>query len=250
MNPGSLISGSVHRVGSQVRIVGWVSVVSARTTSCAHRYALQHSRKVTVWAPQESRQNALLGIPLPPIPYSHPRKRNPPLRAPQNAHIRERQRQTSRQLLRKRRLLHTRRSRTLASDTQWQGNGAQRLHLSGPVDSQQFQQLLGGQTPDGNNLHGRKIDPSKHRAATDYTFSAPKSVSIAALIQKDKRVIAAHDQAVKTALQVLEARYAQTRIRRGPRHSRKSPNRQHHRGHLPSRNEPRTRPAAYTPTAW
>ena len=111
---------------------------------------------------------------------------------------------------------YTRGDRDLASDSQWQGNGAQRLHLSGPVDSQQFQQLLHGQTPDGNNLHGRKIDPNKHRAATDYTFSAPKSVSIAALIQKDKRVIAAHDQAVKIALEVLEARYAQTRIRRGP----------------------------------
>ena len=111
---------------------------------------------------------------------------------------------------------YTQGDRDLASDSQWQGNGAQSLHLSGPVDTQQFQQLLHGQTPDGNNLHGRKIDPSKHRAATDYTFSAPKSVSIAALIQKDKRVTAAHDQAVKTALSVLENRYAQTRIRRGP----------------------------------
>ena len=50
----------------------------------------------------------------------------------------------------------------------------------------------------------------------DYTFSAPKSVSIASLIQKDKRVIAAHDSAVKTALEVLENRYAQTRVRHGP----------------------------------
>ncbi|MEM9149567.1 MAG: MobF family relaxase, partial [Cyanobacteria bacterium P01_F01_bin.3] len=41
-------------------------------------------------------------------------------------------------------------------------------------------------------------------------------VSIAALIQKDKRVISAHDAAVKTALNVLENRYAQTRVRRGP----------------------------------
>ncbi|MEL7225275.1 MAG: MobF family relaxase, partial [Cyanobacteria bacterium J06576_12] len=71
------------------------------------------------------------------------------------------------------------------------------------------------QTLDGKNLHGRRIDPTKHRAATDYTFSAPKSVSIAGLIQKDKRVIQAHDAAVKTALDVLENRYAQTRVRRG-----------------------------------
>ena len=103
----------------------------------------------------------------------------------------------------------------LESDTQWIGTGAEKLDLTGPVNKQQFQQLLHGQTPDGKSLHSRKIDPAKHRAATDYTFSAPKSVSIAALIQKDRRVIAAHDQAVKTALDVLESRYAKTRIRRG-----------------------------------
>ena len=104
----------------------------------------------------------------------------------------------------------------LESDTRWQGEGAKNLNLTGPINKEEFQQLLHGQTPDGKSLHGRKIEPSKHRAATDYTFSAPKSVSIAALIQKDKRVIQAHDQAVKTALEVLESRYAQTRIRRGP----------------------------------
>ena len=70
--------------------------------------------------------------------------------------------------------------------------------------------------PHGKSLHSKAINPEKHRAATDYTFSTPKSVSIAALIQKDKRIIAAHDEAVKTALQVLENRYAQTRVRRGP----------------------------------
>ena len=104
----------------------------------------------------------------------------------------------------------------LQSDSQWQGNGATQLGLTGAVDKATFQQLLHGQTPDGKSLHSKRINPENHRAATDYTFSAPKSVSIAALIQKDKRVIQAHDEAVKTALQVLENRYAQTRVRRGP----------------------------------
>ena len=104
----------------------------------------------------------------------------------------------------------------LQSDSQWQGNGAEKLGLEGAVDKATFQQLLHGQTPDGKSLHSKRINPENHRAATDYTFSAPKSVSIAALIQKDKRVIQAHDEAVKIALQVLENRYAQTRIRRGP----------------------------------
>ena len=104
----------------------------------------------------------------------------------------------------------------LQSDSQWQGSGAEKLGLEGAVDKAIFQQLLHGQTPDGKSLHSKAINPDKHRAATDYTFSAPKSVSIAALIQKDKRVIQAHDEAVKTALEVLEKRYAQTRVRRGP----------------------------------
>ena len=104
----------------------------------------------------------------------------------------------------------------LQSDSQWQGNGAAKLGLEGAVDKAMFQQLLHGQTPDGKSLHSKAINPENHRAATDYTFSAPKSVSIAALIQKDKRVIQAHDEAVKTALSVLENRYAQTRVRRGP----------------------------------
>jgi len=103
----------------------------------------------------------------------------------------------------------------LQSDSQWQGNGATQLGLTGVVDKQVFQLLLHGQTPDGKSLHSKRINPEKHRAATDYTFSAPKSVSIAALIQKDKRVIGAHDEAVKTALEALENRYAQTRVRRG-----------------------------------
>ena len=111
---------------------------------------------------------------------------------------------------------YTRGDRDLQSDTQWRGQGAAFLQLEGAVDQAVFKQLLQGKTPDGKSLHSKAINPENHRAATDYTFSAPKSVSIAALIQKDKRVIAAHDEAVKTCLQVVENRYAQTRVRRGP----------------------------------
>jgi conjugative relaxase-like TrwC/TraI family protein len=98
------------------------------------------------------------------------------------------------------------------SGTQWYGHGAKILGLEGAVNPQIFKDLLHGQSPQGDCLHGRPIDPTKHRAATDYTFSAPKSVSIAGLIQQDDRVIAAHEQAVATALSVLESRYAQARL--------------------------------------
>ena len=104
----------------------------------------------------------------------------------------------------------------IKSDSQWEGRGAIALGLTGEVDKRIFQQLLHGQSPAGKPLHSKAIKADTHRAATDYTLSAPKSVSIAALIQKDKRVINAHDAAVKTALTVLENRYAQTRVRRGP----------------------------------
>jgi conjugative relaxase-like TrwC/TraI family protein len=101
------------------------------------------------------------------------------------------------------------------SAAQWYGNGAAILGLKGDVDSKIFKDLLHGRDPDGNCLHARSINQEKHRAATDYTFSAPKSVSIAGLIQQDRRAIDAHDEAVKTALSVLESRYAQARITTG-----------------------------------
>ncbi|NMF84110.1 MobF family relaxase [Nodosilinea sp. P-1105] len=99
-----------------------------------------------------------------------------------------------------------------AHPTKWMGKGAASLGLAGVVNQQKFSQMLSGQAPGGQSLTGKAIDPEKRRAATDFTFSAPKSVSIAALVQQDERVLAAHHQAVAKALAVLEERYAQTRI--------------------------------------
>jgi conjugative relaxase-like TrwC/TraI family protein len=98
------------------------------------------------------------------------------------------------------------------SEARWFGRGAGTLGLQGEVEPAVFKDLLHGQAPNGECLHARAIDPEHHRAATDYTLSAPKSVSIAGLIQEDARVIAAHNQAVDVALQVLEERFAQTRV--------------------------------------
>jgi len=102
---------------------------------------------------------------------------------------------------------------TQRASSQWTGKGAIALGLTGEVDKSIFKRLLQGEGPSGQSLHARKIDLAKHRAGTDYTFSAPKSVSIAGLIQQDRRVMAAHDRAVEMALRVLEERYAQTRVR-------------------------------------
>jgi conjugative relaxase-like TrwC/TraI family protein len=96
--------------------------------------------------------------------------------------------------------------------TKWFGNGAEKLGLSGEVAIEQFKPLLHGYSVEGECLHAKRIDPKKHRAATDFTFSAPKSVSVAALVQQDGRVVQAHDQAVEVALSVLQGRYAEAKL--------------------------------------
>ena len=98
------------------------------------------------------------------------------------------------------------------NESRWFGAGAEQLQLTGGVKQETFQQVLNGKAPDGQPLFSRKIDPAKRRAATDFTFSAPKSVSVAALVQGDRRVVEAHRSAVDRTLQVLEDRYSETRV--------------------------------------
>ena len=75
-----------------------------------------------------------------------------------------------------------------AHSTKWVGKGAAALGLLETVSQHEFSSLLSGQSPDGQSLSGKVVNPEKRRAATDFTFSAPKSVSIAALVQGDERV--------------------------------------------------------------
>lgn len=95
----------------------------------------------------------------------------------------------------------------------WYGKGAQRLGLSGVVDSQTFLHLLEGKLPNGQQLgivdeHGER----HHRPGTDLTFSAPKSVSLLALVGGDKRLIQAHNESVREALDTIESMAAEARV--------------------------------------
>lgn len=91
--------------------------------------------------------------------------------------------------------------------------GADGLGLSGHVENQAFYNLLYGKSADGQQqLIQIKGDPSQRRAAIDFTFSAPKSLSIRALVGGDERLVEAHREAVRCALEVMQERYAQTRI--------------------------------------
>ena len=77
-------------------------------------------------------------------------------------------------------------SEETAYPTKWVGKGAAALGLSGTVGQHEFSSLLSGQSPDGQSLSGKVVNPEKRRSATDFTFSAPKSVSIAALVQQGR----------------------------------------------------------------
>ena len=96
----------------------------------------------------------------------------------------------------------------------WAGKGADALGLSGSVDPDVFSDILEGTVPDGSGrrlgrrLGGGMID---HRPGRDVTFSAPKSVSIAALIGGDERIVAAHDAAVRKTLAWIEENAVETR---------------------------------------
>ena len=106
----------------------------------------------------------------------------------------------------------------------WHGKLAEQWGLRGNVSEEHFQRLAEGQHPiTGEQLvrhkagreyvndQGQKIKTMEHRAGWDATFSAPKSVSLTALVGGDVRLREAHQQGVAVALDELE-RYVQARI--------------------------------------
>ena len=98
----------------------------------------------------------------------------------------------------------------------WAGKGAEELGLTGPVDPDTFRAVLEGRVPDGSDTRlGRRGKDGEitHRPGRDLTLSAPKSVSLAALVGGDGRVIDAHDRAVARTLDWFERNVAETRMK-------------------------------------
>ena len=98
----------------------------------------------------------------------------------------------------------------------WIGKGAEALGLEGPVDPDTFKDVLAGEVPDGTGRRlGRKDKEGDfhHRPGRDFTFSAPKSVSFAALVGGDRRIVAAHDRAVRRTLAWIEGNVVETRMK-------------------------------------
>jgi conjugative relaxase-like TrwC/TraI family protein len=115
-------------------------------------------------------------------------------------------------------------SRDQQGHSEWQGRLAQDWKLTGAVESEHFARLSEGQHPYSEEQlvrhqvsrtyegkFGKEVTGVEHRAGWDATFSAPKSVSLTALVGGDDRVRCVHRESVRAALRELE-RYTQARI--------------------------------------
>ena len=115
-------------------------------------------------------------------------------------------------------------SRDQQGHSEWQGQLAKEWGLQGAVGSEHFARLSEGQHPETEaqlvrhsvsktyeGKNGKEITTVEHRAGWDATFSAPKSVSLTALVGGDERVREAHRESVRVALSELE-RYTEARI--------------------------------------
>ncbi len=98
------------------------------------------------------------------------------------------------------------------SPSEWQGKAAETLGLKGEVKLEDFQNLLEGNLPNGEQI---QVAASGHRGGSDLTFSAPKSFSMQALIAGDLTLIDAHDRAVKQALKYAEGLVAYRQMKEG-----------------------------------
>ena len=96
------------------------------------------------------------------------------------------------------------------------GKGAKQLGLQGHLSQQDFKSLFYGFKPgkqEQERIRGHNPRPDRQEClATEYAFSAPKSVSMTLHLNQDLRLFEAHTEAVKEVLDEVEQRYIQTRI--------------------------------------
>ncbi len=106
---------------------------------------------------------------------------------------------------------------------EWIGLGAERLRLAGKVRAGDFLRLCENQHPSSGETLTQRLNTTRtesgdnaanRRIFFDFTFSPPKSVSIAGFLGKDERILEAHNRAVRLALREFEA-FTATRVRVG-----------------------------------
>ncbi|MBL9128757.1 MAG: relaxase domain-containing protein [Verrucomicrobiales bacterium] len=105
---------------------------------------------------------------------------------------------------------------------EWIGLGARGLGMTGPVHEEAFLRLCENQHPSTGETLTQRLNSVRRREDRsvanrriffDFTFSPPKSVSLAAFLGRDDRIVAAHDRAVRVAFAEFET-FAAVRVRR------------------------------------
>jgi conjugative relaxase-like TrwC/TraI family protein len=99
--------------------------------------------------------------------------------------------------------------------SRWFGKLAKQIGLEGEIGISEFKHALYGRAPNGIRVRAHGNQDDKTRAASDMVFSAPKSVSIQALVQGDTRIIEAHQKAVEKVLTEIEQKYSICTLRTG-----------------------------------
>jgi conjugative relaxase-like TrwC/TraI family protein len=94
----------------------------------------------------------------------------------------------------------------------WQGTGAEKLGLSGPVTSEAFEQLCDNLKP-GTGERLTQRTRADRVAGYDFNFHCPKSVSVVYEFTKDERILEAFKEAVNQTMREMEAEI-KTRVRR------------------------------------
>jgi conjugative relaxase-like TrwC/TraI family protein len=107
---------------------------------------------------------------------------------------------------------------------QWFGLGAERLGLISMVGAEAFSRLCENRHPASGETLTQRLNTTRtdetngnsanRRIFYDFAFSPPKSVSVAALVGADERILKAHADAVRLAMKEFEA-FATTRVRIG-----------------------------------
>jgi conjugative relaxase-like TrwC/TraI family protein len=94
---------------------------------------------------------------------------------------------------------------------EWDGKAAEALGLRGEISTEDWQRTIRGEDPRTGEQLVQNGANGKHRAATDTTYSAPKSASTAALIGGRVDIIEAHRAAVDVTAKYMEKDGAQVR---------------------------------------
>src|SRR5207244_5018292 len=92
---------------------------------------------------------------------------------------------------------------------EWAGLGAERLGLSGKVRADDFLRLCENQNPSTGETLTQRLNTTRtddgenaanRRIFYDFTFSPPKSVSLAGFLGKDDRILEAHARGARSSL--------------------------------------------------